>query len=72
MSYGGAHGLARQQNLRRLMIPVPVLTPRLSGIWLQPGGARLRPRGAETGGKHSPPTVVERADALDFRCVLWA
>lgn len=25
---------ARQRNLRRLMIPVPVLTPRLSSLWL--------------------------------------
>jgi uncharacterized protein YbjT (DUF2867 family) len=25
---------ARQRNLRRLFIPVPVLTPRLSGLWL--------------------------------------
>jgi uncharacterized protein YbjT (DUF2867 family) len=25
---------ARQRNLRRLLIPVPVLTPRLSGLWL--------------------------------------
>jgi len=25
---------ARQRGLRRLMIPVPVLTPRLSGLWL--------------------------------------
>jgi uncharacterized protein YbjT (DUF2867 family) len=25
---------AKQRGLRRLMIPVPVLTPRLSGLWL--------------------------------------
>ena len=25
---------ARQRNLRRLMISVPVLTPRLSSLWL--------------------------------------
>jgi uncharacterized protein YbjT (DUF2867 family) len=25
---------ARQRRLRRLMLPVPVLTPRLSGLWL--------------------------------------
>ena len=25
---------ARQRGLRRLMIPVPVLTPRLSSLWL--------------------------------------
>jgi hypothetical protein len=25
---------ARHRRLRRLMIPVPLLTPRLSGLWL--------------------------------------
>jgi len=25
---------ARQRNLKRVMIPVPVLTPRLSSLWL--------------------------------------
>jgi uncharacterized protein YbjT (DUF2867 family) len=35
MSYGNLmHEYARQRGLRRWMIPVPVLTPRLSGIWL--------------------------------------
>ena len=28
------HEYARQRGLRRLMIRVPVLTPRLSGLWL--------------------------------------
>ena len=28
------HEYARQRGLRRLMIPVPVLTPRLSSLWL--------------------------------------
>lgn len=35
MSYGDLmREYARQRALRRLMIPVPVLTPRLSGLWL--------------------------------------
>jgi uncharacterized protein YbjT (DUF2867 family) len=35
ISYGGLmHEYARLQGLRRAMIPVPVLTPRLSSLWL--------------------------------------
>lgn len=35
MSYGGLmREYARCRSLRRLMIPVPVLTPRLSSLWL--------------------------------------
>lgn len=35
VSYGDLmREYARQRGLRRLMIPVPVLTPRLSGLWL--------------------------------------
>ncbi len=35
VSYGGImKEYARQRNLRRWMIPVPVLTPRLSSLWL--------------------------------------
>jgi uncharacterized protein YbjT (DUF2867 family) len=35
VSYGDImHEYARQRGLRRLMIPVPVLTPRLSSLWL--------------------------------------
>ncbi len=35
MSYGALmREYAAQRNLRRLMIPVPVLTPRLSSLWL--------------------------------------
>ncbi len=35
MSYGDLmHEYARQRGLRRIMIPVPVLTPRLSSLWL--------------------------------------
>jgi uncharacterized protein YbjT (DUF2867 family) len=35
VSYGDLmQEYARQRNLRRLMVPVPVLTPRLSSLWL--------------------------------------
>lgn len=35
VSYGGImREYARQRGLRRLMVPVPVLTPRLSSLWL--------------------------------------
>ena len=35
VSYGGLmREYARQRGLRRLLIPVPVLTPRLSSLWL--------------------------------------
>ena len=35
VSYGALMGeYARQRRLRRVMIPVPVLTPRLSSLWL--------------------------------------
>jgi uncharacterized protein YbjT (DUF2867 family) len=35
ISYGELmHEYARQRGLRRLMIPVPLLTPRLSSLWL--------------------------------------
>jgi uncharacterized protein YbjT (DUF2867 family) len=35
VSYGQLmHEYARQRGLRRLMIPVPLLTPRLSSLWL--------------------------------------
>ena len=36
VSYGAImHEYARQRGLKRLMIPVPVLTPRLSSLWLK-------------------------------------
>lgn len=68
MSYGALMGeYARQRGLRRWMIPVPVLTPRLSGIWLNlvaPVYARVGRKLVESI-RHT--TVVERADALrDF------
>lgn len=36
VSYGDLmREYARQRNLKRVMVPVPVLTPRLSGLWLR-------------------------------------
>jgi len=59
VSYGAImHEYARQRGLRRLMIPVPVLTPRLSGLWLK----LVAPRYAKVGQKLidglKNPTVV--------------
>jgi uncharacterized protein YbjT (DUF2867 family) len=58
---------ARQRGLRRWMIPVPVLTPRLSGIWLNlvaPVYARIGRKLVESI-RHS--TVVSHGEALrDF------
>ena len=59
VSYGAImHEYARQRGLRRLMIPVPVLTPRLSGLWLK----LVAPRYAKVGRKLidglKNPTVV--------------
>jgi tryptophan-rich sensory protein len=46
VSYGGLMAeYARQRGLRRWMLPVPVLTPRLSGLWL----ALVVPRHARVG-----------------------
>jgi len=58
---------ARQRGLRRLTIPVPVLTPRLSGLWLR----LVTPLYAEVGRKLIDsirhPTVVHDESALrDF------
>jgi lipocalin/uncharacterized protein YbjT (DUF2867 family)/ligand-binding SRPBCC domain-containing protein len=45
LSYGDImRAYAKQRGLRRLLIPVPVLTPRLSGLWLglvTPAQARI-------------------------------
>jgi len=55
---------ARQRELRRVMIPVPVLTPRLSSLWL----ALVTPLYASIGRKLADglrnPTVVHDASAL--------
>ncbi|MBM4337052.1 MAG: SDR family oxidoreductase [Deltaproteobacteria bacterium] len=58
---------ARQRGLRRFMIPVPVLTPRLSSLWLR----LVTPLYAEVGRKlidsMRHPTVVHDESALrDF------
>ena len=55
---------ARQRNLRRLMIPVPVLTPRLSSLWLglvTPVYARI---GRKLVDSLKNPTVVTEFRAL--------
>jgi len=56
---------ARQRGLRRWLIPVPVLTPRLSSLWL----ALVTPRYAKVGRKLidglKNPTVVNDVGALD-------
>ena len=55
---------ARQRGLRRLMIPVPVLTPRLSSLWLglvTPVYARIGRKLVE--GLRNP-TVVENPSAV--------
>src|SRR5579885_3538516 len=56
---------ARQRGLRRLLVPVPVLTPRLSGLWL----GLVTPLQARVGRKlvESLPheTVVRDASALE-------
>lgn len=56
---------ARQQNLRRVLISVPVLTPYLSGLWL----ALVTPATYEVG-RHlieglKNPTIVRDTKALD-------
>jgi len=46
VSYGGImREYARQKGCRRLMLPVPVLSPRLSGLWLR----LMAPRYARVG-----------------------
>jgi uncharacterized protein YbjT (DUF2867 family) len=68
VSYGNLMSeYASQRGLHRFMIPVPVLTPRLSGIWLNlvaPVYARIGRKLVESI-RHS--SVVNRSDALrDF------
>ena len=56
---------ARQRRLRRLMIPVPVLTPTLSSLWLglvTPLYARI---GRKLIGSIRHPTVVRDSSALE-------
>jgi uncharacterized protein YbjT (DUF2867 family) len=68
VSYGDVmREYARQRNLRRLMIPVPFLSPRLSGLWLglvTPVYARI---GRELVESLRNPTVIHDHSALkDF------
>jgi uncharacterized protein YbjT (DUF2867 family) len=65
VSYGAImREYARQRGLRRLMIPVPVLTPRLSSLWLK----LVTPRYSKVGRKLidglKNPTVVTSDAAL--------
>jgi len=71
VSYGAImHEYARQRGLRRLMIPVPVLTPRLSGLWLK----LVAPRYAKVGqklidGLKNPTVVTNDAARRQFLLV---
>jgi uncharacterized protein YbjT (DUF2867 family) len=70
MSYGGLmREYAKQSGLRRLMIPVPVLTPRLSSLWL----GLVTPVYARVGRKLIDSirneTVLEDASALEIFAV---
>jgi uncharacterized protein YbjT (DUF2867 family) len=68
VSYGAImREYARQRRLRRLMIPVPVLTPRLSGLWL----ALVAPRYSKVGrklidGLKNPTVVTSDAATREF------
>jgi len=68
VSYGAImQEYARQRNLRRLMIPVPVLTPRLSSLWLK----LVTPRYSKVGrklidGLKNPTVVNDDAARREF------
>ena len=67
-SYGAImREYARQRGLRRLMIPVPVLTPRLSSLWLK----LVAPQYAKVGrklidGLKNPTVVTSNAASEEF------
>lgn len=69
VSYGGLMAeYARQRGLRRWMVPVPILTPRLSGLWLR----LVVPRHARVGkllidGVRNETTVADDAALRVFR-----
>ncbi|MFM8736040.1 MAG: SDR family oxidoreductase [Pirellulales bacterium] len=71
VSYGAImREYARQRGLRRLMIPVPVLTPRLSSLWLK----LVAPRYSKVGrklidGLKNPTVVTSDAARRDFAVV---
>ena len=68
VSYGAImQEYARQRNLHRLMIPVPVLTPRLSSLWLK----LVTPRYSKVGrklidGLKNPTVVNDDAARREF------
>jgi uncharacterized protein YbjT (DUF2867 family) len=68
VSYGAImQEYARQRGLRRLMIPVPVLTPRLSSLWLK----LVTPRYSKVGrklidGLKNPTVVTSDAARREF------
>ena len=68
VSYGAImHEYARQRGLTRFMIPVPVLTPRLSSLWL----TLVAPRYSKVGrklidGLKNPTVVVSDAALHEF------
>ena len=68
VSYGAImQEYARQRGLKRLMIPVPVLTPRLSSLWLK----LVTPRYSKMGrklidGLKNPTVVTSAAACRDF------
>jgi len=68
VSYGAImREYARQRGLRRLMIPVPVLTPRLSSLWLKLVAPRYSKVGRKLIDGLKNPTVVTSDVALrDF------
>ena len=71
VSYGAImQEYARQRGLRRLMIPVPVLTPRLSSLWLK----LVTPRYSKVGrklidGLKNPTVVTSDAARREFAVV---
>jgi uncharacterized protein YbjT (DUF2867 family) len=67
VSYGELmHELARQLGLRRLMIPVPVLTPQLSSLWLALVTPVYRRIGRHLIEGLRNPTVVCAPEALEL------
>jgi uncharacterized protein YbjT (DUF2867 family) len=68
MSYGDLmQEYARQRGLRRYMIPVPVLTPRLSSLWLRLVTPVYAHVGRELVDGLKNPTVVRQAAPEAFR-----
>ena len=66
VSYGDLmREYARLRGLRRLMLPVPLLTPRLSSLWLALVSPVYAPVGRELIDGLRNPTVVQENRALD-------